>query len=134
MVSKLSFEDINGGVWKQGFDIHYDSNQWSGRKKLHVFVVPHSHNDPGWLMTFEEYFRQRTKGILDTVVNSLSEKSTRKFIWAETSYLHLWWNQATKHMQNKMRKLIVETKQLEIVTGGWVMNDEVIVKKNLRLK
>lgn len=58
-------------------------------------------------------------------MNSLSEKASRKFIWAETSYLALWWNQASEDMRNKMRRLIMKTKQLEIVTGGWVMNDEV---------
>jgi len=120
----LSFDNIDGGVWKQGFDIKYDEAQWNSRKKLKVIIVPHSHNDPGWLMTFEEYFSQRTKHILDTVVNSLSQKETRKFIWAETSYLSLWWAQASDEMKKKMRRLIIETKQLEIVTGGWVMTDE----------
>ena len=133
MVSKLSFDDINGGVWKQGFDIKYNPIQWSKQKKLHIFVVPHSHNDPGWLMTFEEYFHARTKGILDTIVNTLSEKTSRKFIWAETSYLYLWWKQASGNMRNKMRRLIVETKQLEIVTGGWVMNDEVNLREFIHL-
>jgi hypothetical protein len=33
----------------------------------------HSHNDPGWQMTYEEYFKMKTKNILDTVVTSLSE-------------------------------------------------------------
>ena len=74
---------------------------------------------------FQEYFHQRTKNILNTIVMSLSEKPRRKFIWAETSYLSLWWQQASNEMKDKMRKLIVETKQLEIVTGGWVMTDEV---------
>ena len=125
LISKISFKDIDGGVWKQGFDIKYNEGDWSKKDKLNVFIIPHSHNDPGWLMTFEQYFHQRTRNILDTIVNSLSDKVSRKFIWAETSYLSLWWKQADEGMRNKMRRLIVDTRQLEIVTGGWVMNDEV---------
>jgi alpha-mannosidase II len=75
-------------------------------------------------MTFEEYFAQRTQGILNTIVNALSEQPARKFIWAEISYLSMWWTQATQDMRLKMKRLIVDTKQLEIVTGGWVMTDE----------
>lgn len=123
-IESLPFDDIDGGVWKQGFDITYNPSEWNANSKLNVIIVPHSHNDPGWLMTFEQYFNQRTRGILDTVVNSLSEKPTRKFVWAETSYLSLWWQQASPEMREKMRKLIVDTRQLEIVTGGWVMTDE----------
>ncbi|RNA38375.1 alpha-mannosidase [Brachionus plicatilis] len=94
----------------------YSSSEWTSDKKLNVIIVPHSHNDPGWLMTFEQYFYNLTNSILDTVVNSLSEKSTRRFIWAEISYLSLWWSRASEEMRSKMKRLIVDTKQLEIVT------------------
>lgn len=124
LLETLPFDDVDGGVWKQGFDITYNSNQWNEEKKLNVIIVPHSHNDPGWIMTFEEYFQKRTKNILDTIVDSLSEKESRRFIWAEMSYLSLWWEQASDEMKSKMKRLIVDTKQLEIVTGGWVMTDE----------
>jgi len=36
----------------------------------------------------------------------------------------MWWSEATQDMRLKMKRLIVDTKQLEIVTGGWVMTDE----------
>jgi alpha-mannosidase II len=74
-------------------------------------------------MTFEEYFQQKTKHIIDAVVNSLSVKPTRKFIWAEISYLSLWWSQASEQLRTNFKNL-VSNGQLEIVTGGWVMNDE----------
>ena len=92
--------------------------------KLQIIVAPHSHNDPGWLNTFEDYFRWQTLPILNTVIESLRHNPERKFIWAETSYLSLWWKQASEAMRTELKRLILDTQQLEIVTGGWVMNDE----------
>lgn len=40
---------------------------------LNVHVVPHSHNDPGWWMTFEGYYQEWTKGIISSVVQILAE-------------------------------------------------------------
>ncbi len=47
LYDKLPFDDPNGGVWKQGYDIEYDQSQWTPDKKLKVILMPHSHCDPG---------------------------------------------------------------------------------------
>jgi alpha-mannosidase II len=43
----LPFDDPNGGIWSQGFDIQYNASQWTSTNKLKIILMPHSHCDPG---------------------------------------------------------------------------------------
>ncbi|KAG0553507.1 hypothetical protein M758_12G017800 [Ceratodon purpureus] len=122
LYDKIAFDDRDGGVWKQGWDVRYKGSEWD-QEKLKVFVVPHSHNDPGWIRTVEEYYQERTKHILDTIVASLLKDPRRRFIWEEMSYLERWWRDASEQSKKDFTSL-VKSGQLEIVGGGWVMNDE----------
>jgi alpha-mannosidase II len=39
----LPFDNPDGGAWKQGWNVQRDKIE----EHLDVFVIPHSHNDPG---------------------------------------------------------------------------------------
>lgn len=118
------FENTNGGVWKQGWDIKINSSRWSDENKLKIFVVPHSHCDPGWLKTFDQYLRDHTRHILNNILRKLVDNPNLSFIWAETSFFAAWWDTLKSEDSKEAIKTLLDNGQLEIVTGGWVMNDE----------
>lgn len=122
LYDRIEFLDIDGGPWKQGWRVSYKGDEWDS-EKLKVFVVPHSHNDPGWKLTVEEYYERQSRRILDTIVETLSKDPRRKFIWEEMSYLERWWRDASESKRESFANL-VKNGQIEIVGGGWVMNDE----------
>lgn len=72
LYDEIAFEDEEGGVWRQGWNVQYKGSEWD-HEELKVFVVPHSHNDPGWIRTVEEYYQERSRNILSTIVQALKK-------------------------------------------------------------
>ena len=98
-------------------------------EELIIHVVCHTHDDPGWLWTLDDYFmgtdhcHVSVKRILDNMVISLSNKEDRKFSYVEMSFFKLWYDKQTDQIKQKVKNFIKEGR-LEIINGGWVMHDE----------
>ncbi|XP_064262483.1 LOW QUALITY PROTEIN: lysosomal alpha-mannosidase-like [Passer domesticus] len=98
---------------------------------LNVHLVPHSHDDVGWLKTVDQYYygvrnREQHAGvqyILDSVVAQLAARPSRRFVYAEVAFLARWWRQQGPATRRLLREL-VQQGRLELVGGGWCMNDE----------
>ncbi|KAL1316028.1 alpha-mannosidase-like [Arachis hypogaea] len=99
--------------------------------KINVHLVPHSHDDVGWLKTVDQYYvgSNRTiqvacvENVLDSVVMSLQKDPNRKFVFAEVAFFNRWWVEQNQETQAIVRKL-VDAGQLEFINGGWCMHDE----------
>ena len=105
--------------------------------KLNIHLVPHSHDDVGWLKTVDQYYygssQQYQKAgvqyIINSVVNALAENPFRKFVLVEMAFFFKWWkvqNNSTKELVKKL----VQNGQLEFINGGWSMNDEATTHYN----
>ncbi len=122
MFQQLKYVDRPNGAWTQGWRYEYDGRFDTGAP-LQVHVVLHSHNDPGWLRTYQDYFSGSTAHILNSVVIYLTEHPDLTFMWSEISLLSSWWTAASPPNRTRLRRLVARG-QFDIVTGGWVMNDE----------
>lgn len=110
--------------WDKSFDDRYERQKMDpDRPPLKVIIVPHSHNDPGWLKTFEHYFHYQSRQIMNHMVAKLQQHKNLTFIWSEMAFLNSWWEEAHPSKQRALRNL-VHSGRLEVVTGGWVMTDE----------
>lgn len=54
-----------------------------------------SHNDPGWINTFDEYYERQTKSIFANMLRHLEDYENMKFIWAEIVYFSRWYDSLT---------------------------------------
>ena len=93
------------------------------KKPLEVVIMPHSHNDPGWLKTLEGYYNKDTKEILNNAVDQMTKYKNMTFVWTEMQFLAMWWSEAHPGRRRNLQHLIQEGR-FEVLTGGWVMTDE----------
>jgi hypothetical protein len=90
-----------------------------------VHMIPHSHNDAGWLLPFEGYYKNSTEQTLTTVVDSLLSNPQYTFHWADIGFFNRWWNDQDDKRKSDVRKLVDEGR-LIFINGGWVINDEAL--------
>ncbi|EGG17941.1 hypothetical protein DFA_08942 [Cavenderia fasciculata] len=93
------------------------------QERLNVHLIMHSHDDAGWLKTFEEYYQDQVKSILSSIVKALSIDPKRRFNWSEIIFLERWWREQGDDMKQTFKHL-VQTKQIAFTNGGWVQYDE----------
>ncbi|XP_017099273.3 lysosomal alpha-mannosidase-like [Drosophila bipectinata] len=101
---------------------------------INIHMVPHSHDDVGWLKTVDQYFYGHKSNIqhagvqyiIDTVIAELIKDPSRRFIQVETSFFAKWWAEQSETAKSIVRKLVNEGR-LEFTGGAWSMNDEAAV-------
>ncbi|KAJ9584474.1 hypothetical protein L9F63_021168, partial [Diploptera punctata] len=100
---------------------------------LNVHLVPHTHNDVGWLKTVDQYYygsknyiqKAGVQYILDSVIRELLHDPQKKFIYVETAFFWKWWSKVDDTLRHQVKKL-VNNGQLEFIGGAWSMNDEAV--------
>uniref|UniRef100_A0A8C1WCW0 Alpha-mannosidase n=1 Tax=Cyprinus carpio TaxID=7962 RepID=A0A8C1WCW0_CYPCA len=98
---------------------------------LNVHLVPHTHDDVGWLKTVDQYYygdrnniqHAGVQYILDSVIDQLQKDPARRFIYVETAFFYRWWKQQNQSTQRIVTQLVNEGR-LEFINGGWCMSDE----------
>ncbi|KAE8620084.1 hypothetical protein XENTR_v10010093 [Xenopus tropicalis] len=98
---------------------------------LNVHLIPHTHNDVGWLKTVDQYYygahndiqHAGVQYILDSVVSQLLHDPSKRFIYVESAFFWRWWKQQDELVRRDVTRL-VEEGRLEFINGGWSMNDE----------
>ncbi|KAH9308254.1 hypothetical protein KI387_036165, partial [Taxus chinensis] len=127
-VAAASENGINGAY------IQYNTTAGPVEGKINVHLVPHTHDDVGWLKTVDQYYVGSNnsiqgacvKNVLDSLILALQEDPNRKFVYVEQAFFQRWWREQSEEKQAQVKKL-VDAGQLEFINGGWCMHDEATV-------
>ena len=60
---------------------------------LSVHIVPHSHQDVGWIKSAEEYYEQQVRHIYHNVIAAMALDPQRTFIVVEQAFFSRWFDQ-----------------------------------------
>ncbi|XP_032528142.2 lysosomal alpha-mannosidase-like isoform X2 [Danaus plexippus] len=109
----------------------YDSCTAAEAGVLNVHIVPHTHDDVGWLKTVDQYYygskndiqKAGVQYILDSVIKELWQDPKRRFIYVETAFFWKWWTLQSDDTRHKVHTLVRQGR-LQFVGGAWSMNDE----------
>ncbi|GKY91492.1 hypothetical protein MPSEU_000121400 [Mayamaea pseudoterrestris] len=108
-------------------------NAVDNARTLNIHMVPHTHDDVGWLKTVEQYYeahcndsidtRGNVRGIITTTIQSLLENDARTFVFVEMKFFRMWWMEQSDAIKDSVRYLIAN-EQLSFANGGYSMHDE----------
>ncbi|KAG9445829.1 hypothetical protein H6P81_011957 [Aristolochia fimbriata] len=113
--------------------IAYNTSQRIVPGKINVHLVPHTHDDVGWLKTVDQYYVGANntirvacvQNILDSLVPALLADKNRKFIYVEIAFFQRWWREQSDKIQTVVKEF-VSSGQLEFINGGMCMHDEAV--------
>ncbi|XP_072375830.1 lysosomal alpha-mannosidase-like, partial [Diabrotica undecimpunctata] len=122
---------LSGTLKNDGYQVGCVKCHPVAKDKINVHLIPHSHDDVGWLKTVDQYYygmntsiqQAGVQYIITSVFEALLDNEDRRYIQVETAYFWNWW----KHQSPDVRKLykgLVDNGQIEMVNGAWSMNDE----------
>lgn len=100
-----------------------------GGDDITVHIIPHTHDDAGWLWTLEQYYlgtggaHVSVKNILDHFIESLYHNPERTFTYVEMAFFIKWYKTQDEIVKTKVKELIKQ-KRFEFINGGYVMHDE----------
>ncbi|XVE67611.1 hypothetical protein DITRI_Ditri09bG0001700 [Diplodiscus trichospermus] len=111
----------------------YNTSAGIDARKINVHLVPHTHDDVGWLKTVDQYYVGSNNSIqgacvqnvLDSIVPTLLADKNRKFIYVELAFFQRWWRDQSELTQSIVKEL-VSSGQLEFINGGMCMHDEAV--------
>lgn len=123
--------DLNHGHSHEYFNDLKRKQGKLGDDPIFVHLIPHTHDDVGWLKTVDEYYTGSNNDvqlaivhlILSNTMTELAKDPKRKFTYVEMKFFSMWWETQTETTKTLVRTL-VRDKRLEFVGGGWSMHDE----------
>ncbi|KAK4477287.1 hypothetical protein RD792_016501 [Penstemon davidsonii] len=99
----------------------YNTSQGIVPDKLNVHLVPHTHDDVGWLKTVDQYYVGSNNSIqgacvqnvLDSLIPALLADKNRKFIYVEQilrfgmqAFFQRWWKDQSEAVKLTVRELV----------------------------